>query len=184
MNELCSQYIQTNTTLHYINFIGVAVFGFLALGLFFKSQNERHGYPKKCNVLNILSKVSLAMVIVWIVGVHFIGEKILNDQLSSIRLSTETEYSLEIQSPNEYFSKAVLNNSNFREHPLEAKATGDSSKSRIYEVYLVGENNSEFKYYTKNEKGVYLPITNASAKALSQDTAVIEENSSETESQE
>lgn len=59
---------------------------------------------------------------------------------------------------------------------IYAKTLSPSDK-RVYEVYLIKDNDGSYVVCTRNEKGVYLPLTGVSEEELKKDPSngVIEE---------
>ena len=100
---------------------------------------------------------AIALAVLSLISVHILG---------SIYQSDVNNYY--VDNIRDYYKAEVLRNSEpihqDNEEGIKVKFDGDDS--RIYEVYLItDEKNGKVSLYTKNAKGVFMPITPASAQS-------------------
>lgn len=106
-------------------------------------------------IFRIIFCISMVYIVTSVV-LSLVFIEIKNDNLKTL---IKEEYGLEIQSDIDY---------NFSASPISEKmyAKVSDTDPRCYEVYICKNNENDYALYTRNEKGVYLPVTKANVQTL------------------
>ena len=115
---------------------------------------------KLLNIWTISSAVSMAGAIMAavIIGV------VVDDKAEELKTAIREEYKVEIQSPITQSSLETLKKTTISDKFIAV--VSEANDQRSYEVYIKKESENNYILCTKNEKGVYLPITKMSVSTL------------------
>lgn len=109
------------------------------------------------NKQNILI-TSCCVSIILFVATGIVATILIDNDLYKLTNIVNQQYNVELSRT---INTSDINNLYNKKVSEELIATVDSSDKRVYSVYLV-DKDGEIGLYTKNEKGVYLPITSMS----------------------
>ena len=130
-------------------------------------------YTKNRNIM----VASAVMLICCVVFIPIFSKNETKTAVESISQQIKDYYSIEADygSLKEAY-ESLSENSSEPSSVIYAKTLSSSDK-RVYEVYLIKDNDGSYVVCTRNEKGVYLPLTGASEEELKKDhsNGVIEE---------
>lgn len=135
----------------------------------------RRNNKKKSNRLFSGNTVCIAILTLAVMVSLFYTNSLVTNAVNGLTTEISNEYNINV-SRSSVYSSLGLNHSFIRSTSIANVFLGmpsdkiygyaENDNSRIYEVYICCSENGEVGLYTRSDKGVYVPISNASSATL------------------